>query len=182
MINKGESNKTQFKLPSKLAAVSPTWKNGFTLIELMIVIMTMSLLFGLGFANYRDFQRRQSLESGVRSIISDLRYAQGLALAGRKPNNPAGNSCLSSVLHGYQLRRTGSTSYEIEAVCSSDVSVKTVNVLADIQIANFGSPVLFKVVTGGISSNSTVTITLSFPEGGVSDRSITISPAGEINN
>ena len=79
-------------------------KSGFTLIELMVVMLIMSLLFGLGFANFRDFQRRQILEGAVRAVKGDLRYAQELALAGRKPDNQDGKSCAiaDSVLHGYE--------------------------------------------------------------------------------
>lgn len=161
-------------------------KSGFTLIELMVVMLIMSLLFGLGFTNFRDFQRRQILEGAVRAVKGDLRYAQELALAGRKPDNPAGNSCTTadSVLHGYQLTRTSSGSYVIEALCAIGVPIKSVVLDSEVEMNSIGTEdkILFKSVTGGISQDSSVAITLTFTEAGVSDRVITVSPAGEIND
>ena len=44
--------------------------NGFTLIELLIVVVTMTLLFGVGFANYRDFQKREYLKTADKENLT----------------------------------------------------------------------------------------------------------------
>jgi prepilin-type N-terminal cleavage/methylation domain-containing protein len=58
-------------------------KDGYTLIELLIVISIIALVFGVGTASYRNYQGRQLFEASVREILSDLRLAQEYALAGR---------------------------------------------------------------------------------------------------
>lgn len=61
----------------------PHNSQGFTLIELLIVIVTMFLIFTIGFANLRGFQRTRTLDGATTKVKSALRYAQELALSGR---------------------------------------------------------------------------------------------------
>lgn len=158
---------------------------GFTIVELVISIMIMGIIFSLGFANYRDFQRRQQLESAVRLVKGDLRYAQELAIAGRKPAEPAGNPCETTSLEGYLFDRLTNTTYQVVARCGGgDVVVKGPQQLpVNIQIGGFGggNEVLFRVLGRGVDRSGTTTISFTFPNSGVVARQITISTSGEIN-
>lgn len=168
---------------------------GFTLVELIIVIVSMVLIFSVGYGNYRGFQRRQHLESAVRMVMGDLRLAQGMALAGRKPTEPAGNACTTGVLGGYVFSRTTAylagppeipASYTIFALCpdwGNRVAVKgPVELPEDINLLAFGggNRFMFRVLGRGIDRSSNVTLTFNFVGGGVANRSITITPAGNI--
>jgi prepilin-type N-terminal cleavage/methylation domain-containing protein len=158
-------------------------KKGFTLVELLVVISIMVLLFSIGYANYRDFQRRQHLEGAVRMIKADLRLAQEMALAGRKPQYPSGNVCEISTLGGYSFIRLSQNSYRIDAICSGVVTVKGPETLASgVEMASFsgGNTIFFRVLGRGIDAASDITITLTFPEAGIAPRQIVVTPAGEI--
>ncbi len=167
--------------------ISVFQEKGFTLIELLIVIMTLALLFGLGYANYRGFQRRQVLEGAVRTVRADLRLAQELALAGKKPDTTPNNTCETSVLIGYTFRRQSNSAYLIQAHCvatpdyyhtvKGPVSLPTGTTISPIGGGNIFD---FKVVSGGINRSFDVTITLNFSAGGVVSRDIVITPSGVI--
>ena len=107
------------KLPKSLPPTRyPLPTQGFTIVELVVVIGTMAILFSLGYANNREFQRRQQLESVVREFKVDMRLAQQLALTGKKPAGCA-------TLEGYRIIREGmgmgmQNSYEILAHCGKN--------------------------------------------------------------
>lgn len=154
-------------------------KKGFTFIELLVVIATMVILFGVGYANFRDFQRRQYLESARRMMISDLRLAQEYALAGRGCGT-------QNVLNHYSFKIINPTSYRIEAVCGNNVvmSVKGVNMPSDIRISSPSSFDLWFYPLGkgtNIQGEQTV-ITLEFgqQQNGLLSTTITISRGGTI--
>ena len=71
---------------------------GFTFVEILVVVVTMSILFSFGYAGYRDYARRQNLEAWARRVSGDLRLAQQLASSGAKPSDDCG------VLEGYHFR------------------------------------------------------------------------------
>jgi len=70
---------------------------GFTLVELMVVIALMGLLFNLGVARYIDFNRRQSVVAQGLKLKNNLRSIQQNALSGVKP----ATGC--TVLEGYVI-------------------------------------------------------------------------------
>lgn len=137
---------------------------GYSLLELLVVVSIMGIVFAGGFASYRDYQRRQNLESIVRLVRGDLRLAQEYALAGKKPTD-AGNPCLTSSLIGYAFDRGGGTygnsSYTIKAVCGNgDYTVKLVDFYADfptiqLQPYNPGNVLVFKVLGRGTNCADT---------------------------
>ena len=76
-------------------------QNGYTLIEILVVITIMATLFGFGYANFRDFSRRQALQGAVKQVQGSLRKVQQSAISGVKPNDPKCND--PQVLNGYDL-------------------------------------------------------------------------------
>jgi len=168
--------------------------NGFTLIELLIVVVTMTLLFGVGFANYRDFQKREYLKTADRLIKADLRLAQEMAISGRKPQEFPGNACETQILQGYRFELDtdnypgGRDSYQIDAFCgptlgtATRVFLKAVNLPEGIDMSSIGGSVFtFKVLARGVDiPGAQIGITLNFPGSGVPGITVTVRRSGEI--
>ena len=157
------------------------FKNGFSLVELLTVISIMTVLFGFGYSNYRDFQRRQHLESAVRMIKSDLRLAQEMALAGRKPSDCVGD------LEGYEFQLSSinsgwSSQYELRTLCaSSNVDYKIVDLPEGTEIRVFGVTNGFHFLPLGQGINRlTLTLRVRFDDADIDPRRIVISEIGEI--
>lgn len=55
-------------------------KNSFTLMEFLIIIAIMAALVGISFPIFRNYQPDLQLSGIIRDLVSDLRYAQQLAL------------------------------------------------------------------------------------------------------
>lgn len=90
--------------------------SGFTLVELMVFATIASLLFGLGYANYRNYAQRQAFLSFVRQIDGDLQMAKNLASSGTKPSPECDDPL---VLDGYRFVWNGvDYEYSIVPVCS----------------------------------------------------------------
>jgi len=58
-------------------------KQGFTIIELIIAIAIVALITGIVLANYRVGQRQQTIRAEAQKLVSALRNAQNMALAGK---------------------------------------------------------------------------------------------------
>src|SRR4030067_2741764 len=104
---------------------------GFTFVELLVVLVTMVLLFSVGYANYRDFYVRELLNSAANSLKADLRLAQSYAGSGVKPSS----GC--TILDGYRIRvDTTAQAYYIEPVCdgSALTAIKTIGMGTSIYI------------------------------------------------
>lgn len=96
--------------------------NGFTLIELVIVVSLIGVLFGLTFVSYRNFSDRQAMKAAVGQLRDTLEFAKSRADSQVKPQ-----VCILNgyTLDGYkvQLCNLGdacslSGDYEIRVVCS----------------------------------------------------------------
>jgi type II secretory pathway pseudopilin PulG len=121
---------------------------GFTYIELLMSMLIMFLVFGVGFANYRDFQRRQALEEVARLLAGDLRLAQERVRTGTK-------ACPTSEtlrLYRFKLVNPGvdKRTYHIEEVCSTTTSeIKRVTLQGAFFNPTFSSTIEFYPVGRG---------------------------------
>src|SRR5579859_4323674 len=93
-----------------------TKTSGYTLIELLIVMAIIGVLVTIGYLNFQNYSRQQSLISAARSIQVAIRQAEEYANAGNKPA-----SC-ATLLNGYQFNVTSGTTYEIDANCTPNTS------------------------------------------------------------
>ena len=152
---------------------------GYTLIEILVGLTIVGLIFGFGYANFRDFARRQSLVSATRKVKADLRLAQEQALAGKKPNDPACNP--EGALEGYDFYLESATSYKIQAKCAGSlVDIKTVDDLpVGISLSASVNRIPFKVLGMGTNLATDATITITHSVTG-SSSTVTVTTFGEI--
>jgi len=159
---------------------------GYTIIELVIVVVISSLLLSVGYAQYRDFANRQEVQVARRQIDADLRHAQADALAGRKPAGCNGT------LEGYAFEiivAVGfpSPEYETYALCSDPagvkLDVKTVSVLSILDLSPVPSvnPIIFRPFTYGTNLDvNLVSISIAHTMVAGASTSISVYRNGEI--
>lgn len=151
---------------------------GYSLLEMLIVIAIISIVSSIGFASYRTYQRRQTMESGVRMVKSDLRLAQEYAIAGKKPTGCTGS------LQGYEFRRASVNRYRISAICDASIEIKTVDLPTGIQMNPLsgtpGNNFIFKVLGRGTDVAGDVGIPIRYPNSGVANVTVTVTQLGEI--
>lgn len=151
-------------------------KSAYTLIELIISLTIISLIFTFGYVSFRDFSRRQALLGVTKSITSDLRYAQQLAITGQKPS---GVTC--TTLLGYTFTRLTTTTYRIKANCmnvvASTPTIKDITMPLDITIS--AGTVMFKVLGQGTDLSDPLVFTLTNTKANIS-QTVTIGVGGDI--
>jgi len=159
---------------------------GYTLVELLVGLVIISILFGVGFAGFRDFSRRQSLESLSRKIKGDLFLARENAVSGTKPLNDFGSAqhefCISpNILFGYNFRVVSNSNYVLEAICSGGtVEVKNVNIPEELSISiPPANPLFFQVLSKGTNLSSDLEIIINQETTGKT-KSMFITKTGEI--
>lgn len=155
--------------------------SGYTLIELLVGLSIIGLIFSFGFVNFRDFSRRQALDSASRDVRGQLRFTQERALSGQKPDDASCNS--PNRLQGYNFSIVTNSNYVVEALCSGgSVQIRDIALVENITISiPSTNPILFKVIGQGnnIPIGTSVVITITQIESG-DTRDITISASGEI--
>lgn len=146
---------------------------GYTLIEILVVVSIMSILFTVGYANYRDFARRQALTASARQMKSNISLAREKAATGEKPEG-------CTTLLGYNIRFS-EDGYSLEAVCSgTTISIKTVSLSSNVgSSVPSTNPIFFKVLSKGTSLSEDATITLTQSESGKTEN-VVITPEGEV--
>lgn len=152
----------------------------YTIIEILVVLSVVGIVFAVGFANFRDFSRRQVLSGSLRTLKGDLRLAQEYALIGKKPEDPYCDS--PNVLNGYNFLVSSSSEYTVLANCSGgtvDIN-KNIVLTADISIsAPSPNPITFKALGQGTNFSADATITLTQLSTG-DTTSVVVTQGGEI--
>lgn len=92
-------------------------KNSFTLTEILIVIAIIAVLVGITIPVFRTFQPTIQLNGAVRVLVSDLRYAQQMAVTEQI------NHCLKLFLSEkkYQIVQCGETEAILEKTLPSEI-------------------------------------------------------------
>lgn len=140
-------------------------KKGFTLIEILVGLTIISILFAVGYLNFRDFSRRQAIAGAAKLLLGDITLAEQQALSGQVP---ADTNCTgTNVLNGYDFQVVSTTEYWIIADCTGgppSKPTKDVTLPSGIFISTPNpNPILFKVLGMGtnIPTGVTATITLT---------------------
>lgn len=158
-------------------------KKGFTLIEVLIALTIVAGLFSFGYANFRNFSRRQATVNTAKELESVINLTKELALSGNKPA-----TCLDSEpLDGYKISFNATAeTYSIFAVCAgTDESVGRTSVplpagtnLSLGQATNF---IIFKTLGQGTSIPDTGNFLVTVSRSDVGNSAVlTVSPAGEV--
>jgi len=150
---------------------------GFTLIELLVVMTIMGILFGIGVAQYINFNRSQILEQAAQELKNNLRLAQTKAVNGEKPGD-----CEDKLLNGYRVKFFSGNpdNYTLVAVCNGEeISASEVkyNLPSVVKFSSLPSPILFKVLAQGTDLDSDLTITLTAFE---KNKTVTVTKQGKI--
>lgn len=119
---------------------------GFSLIEMMVSVVVMSLLVGGGVAAYIKFNDKQQVVTTGKEFGIFVRAAQKKVKAGDKPESGCNK------LEGYQLDIPSSAGpARIYAMCSGGVAidVKQFDLTGDIEFKTT-TQVNFKILSGGV--------------------------------
>ncbi|MBI4029221.1 MAG: prepilin-type N-terminal cleavage/methylation domain-containing protein [Candidatus Blackburnbacteria bacterium] len=144
-INTQSDSNFQFSIEST--------KSGYTLLEVLIVLVIITTLFFGGYTAYREFSRRQALQNFYKELVVSSALAREKALSGEKPSGCNGN------LVGYQMSFDSST-YSISAVCNSVVSVTTYSIPSGIVVSGFTN-YTYKVLGKGTTLTDSLSVTLT---------------------
>lgn len=149
---------------------------GFTIIELLVVIVIIGLIVVIGAGRYREFSQRQVVVSAKRQIMADIRSAQSDAASGRKPADCTGT------LTGYAFSVTPPSTYRVYAVCAGgNVTIKNGTAPAGITLsAPSVNPVIFYPVAQGNNLGATQEVTITINNSGVNQSSVVVRGSGEI--
>lgn len=156
-------------------------REGFTLIEILVVISIAGLLVTMGIASYMEFNRRQILDQASKTILNDLRYIQSRASVGDK--GPT-DTC-SSPLTGWYFEVVDSNHYELYGNCGSDFSLKSTALPTNLSFVSpvAGTKILFKPLGLGVDLgvNPSMTITIQYSTDTSKQKSIILTTSGTIN-
>lgn len=168
-------------------------QNGFTLMELVLVIAILGIIAGLGIGNYANFLRQGSLDSAANEIVAKLREAQTKAQASGDGTGwgvyfDTTNKDRYILFKGNCSTTTSASCYQNsdcspQTCANSSQSVETnfLNSSVEVYSATFGSGnyVPFDRPTGKPTSgmNGSVVIQL---KGGSQQKTINVSALGKI--
>ena len=123
---------------------------GFSMIELLVVLVIIAILFGLGMVNFRDYARKQTVSAAARQVESDIRLAQQMSFEGKKPMG-CGDT---DFLYGYKFLVNADNTYDIIAMCNYDMDIIVKDDVAltsgGLTLENPGDIIIFKSVGEGI--------------------------------
>ena len=153
---------------------------GFTLIEVLISLTIIGLLFGFGFANFRDYSRRQQLLSVARNLKGQIRLVQSKASAGEKPDDIKCNG--TNTLSSYSFQIVSTTSYRTVANCmGGNVTIKTENLPDGISMSPTSGIISFKVLGQGTNITAGGSFVITLTQTGTGSTSlVTVTAGGEI--
>ena len=148
---------------------------GFTLIEMAVAVGISLVIIGGVLSNYNNYNDTQKVKQAAQTLKNNLRFAQGLAFAGKKPTS----GCTE--LEGYRVT-FASTSYSVQAFCNDQGlagEATATQLPTDVTFSPVPGTATFGVLGKGLVGDAAMTITLA---GNAKTYSIQISLAGDIND
>lgn len=137
----------------------PRLADGFTLIEISIVISVLAILTTVGLASFVSYSRTQAVQSASYELITTLNLAKSRSFSQVKPT-----ACINTSLDGYKVVILPDyKSYELDAVCSGGNVYRIQNIALPQNITFSASDTtstsfLFPVVNGGVIGAGTIVL------------------------
>lgn len=165
-------------------------RNGFTLIELMVVVGILALVSGIMIPSFSNYTRNQSLKQAQENFKSDLRSIQNRALTGTGSDKTYGTTPPLPALYWAISYSEGASSYSVYLThrnnCSTPViESQTFNLPSNISFYTGSSGCLLfsledgSVYTTGGGSIGTVNIDLKHSASSTTKR-VTVNRPGLI--
>lgn len=139
--------------PLFLQAVRPYAQHGFTLIELMIVVVIVAVLAALAAPSFKGMPEKRRLVAATEAIYSDLQWARSSAI---KSNSDATVTFVGTSSWEYHI--TGGATKDVEDTLTAD-EYRGIS-LASITFT--GNAVTFNRIRGTATNGS---VSLSSPSG-----------------
>lgn len=132
-------------------------QQGFTLLELMVVISIVAISFGLGLTSLITFQARQQAEVAGLQVREVFLEAKNRAAIGQKSG-----SCLNTqTLDGWQVVLLSAQEVAIQAICSGSAQANDFYQVVAGSVISFDSPVFFESLTNRVSDPGDVMVSTS---------------------
>ena len=132
-------------------------KNGFSLIELLVVISIIGVVFTAGIVSFVSYGRKQAVNSATLDVVTNLNIAKSQARNQVKPSE-----CNNNIFQGYQVYIDDSNTYVLSAMCGgSSYATKTYKISPDsAKKITFSPPslaktFLFRPLSGVVAFNTT---------------------------
>jgi prepilin-type N-terminal cleavage/methylation domain-containing protein len=163
--------------------------NGFTLVEMLVVMFIIAIISLLILTNYRSGQKAYALSQASQKVVSDLRRAQNMAMSGKKS--------VTETIYDYGIHFDASSSYYTifadkqvnnERYNSSlDAQIEKIDLTNSIKIKTVspnssGLDIVFEPPNPKTYINKTATgpatITLQYGDDASLTRTVTVTTAG----
>lgn len=165
--------------------------SAYTLIEVLVTLAIVGILFAVGYANFRDFTRRQSVLDSAKEIQGDLRLAQSMALTGEVPaGDPkcTGSNTFSG--YNFSVLTTGPfplASYEIIAKCTgaggvATTATKIVSLSSTVTLSKPNpNPITFNGLGNGTNIPGGINALINITQVGTGNKvTVSVSSGGQI--
>ena len=134
-------------------------QKGFSLIELLVVVLIIAILIGLAFVSYRLFEKRTELETTAQNILATLKLAQTKTLASE------GASQYGVHFENDKYILFKGDTYQEGAVENKIYQLPKRLEIYDIDLADEGNDVIFRRISGHTQQNGAIRLRIiSAPE------------------
>lgn len=133
-------------------------QKGFSLIEMIIVVVIIGLMATLAVSQFDKFFRQQKLKSAGRELLSDLRLARSYAVARRGQYGIYFNQNARQYILFKDIVNPSNYTYDV-----GDSAIKTISLPAIFSLSNctFPNTAVVYLSTGSASSSGTVDLYIS---------------------
>jgi prepilin-type N-terminal cleavage/methylation domain-containing protein len=157
---------------------------GYTMIELMVVMLIITTVTVIGLAGYNRFNDAQRVKQAALTLKNNLRLAQNNAFSSLKPNDP---QC--KVLNSYKVIYIDINHYDIKPNCftaldpqnnpinPTDFTGDRYTLPISVSMSDFET-IEFGVLTRGVTGATTITLKGVYMG---DNKLITISSSGDIS-
>jgi len=127
-------------------------RQGFTLIETLIVISVVILIVSLALFSYRYFEKKTELETITQKIVATLKLAQTKTLASEN------NSQYGVHFENNQYILFSGDTYQVDAPDKTTYSLPSRLEINDLSLNGGGSNVVFQRINGQTDQNGTISL------------------------